>query len=41
MTSVLIGASRVEHIEDAVNALENRTFAASELTQIDHALEGS
>jgi L-glyceraldehyde 3-phosphate reductase len=35
MTSALIGASRVSQIEDAVAALGNATFSASELAQID------
>ena len=36
MTSALIGASRVEQIEDAVGALGNLAFGAEELA----ALEG-
>jgi L-glyceraldehyde 3-phosphate reductase len=35
MTSALIGASRVEQIEDAVGALANLTFSPAELDQID------
>jgi L-glyceraldehyde 3-phosphate reductase len=35
MTSALIGASRVSQIEDAVEALSNTEFSASELSQID------
>jgi L-glyceraldehyde 3-phosphate reductase len=35
MTSALIGASRVSHIEDAVAALDNAEFSAAELEQID------
>jgi L-glyceraldehyde 3-phosphate reductase len=35
MTSALIGASRVEQIEDAVGALANLTFSTAELDQID------
>jgi L-glyceraldehyde 3-phosphate reductase len=35
MTSALIGASRVEQIEDAVGALANLTFSTDELDQID------
>ena len=35
MTSALIGASRVAQIDDAVAALQNLDFSASELSQID------
>jgi L-glyceraldehyde 3-phosphate reductase len=35
MTSALIGASRVSQIDDAVEALSNTEFSASELAQID------
>ena len=35
MTSALIGASRVEQIEDAVGALKNLSFSAAELAEID------
>jgi L-glyceraldehyde 3-phosphate reductase len=35
MTSALIGASRVEQIEDAVGAAGNTVFSASELDEID------
>jgi L-glyceraldehyde 3-phosphate reductase len=35
MTSVLIGASRVSQIEDAVGALENLDFSPEELRAID------
>ena len=35
MTSALIGASRVEQIEDAVGALKNLSFSAGELAEID------
>ena len=35
MTSALIGASRVEQIEDAVGALANVTFSKAELDEID------
>jgi L-glyceraldehyde 3-phosphate reductase len=38
MTSVLVGASRVAHVEDAVRALANRTFASAELQAIDRIL---
>jgi L-glyceraldehyde 3-phosphate reductase len=40
MTSALIGASRVEQIEDAVGALKNCTFTVDELVMIDAALKG-
>jgi L-glyceraldehyde 3-phosphate reductase len=35
MTSALIGASRVEQIEDAVGALDNLAFSDAELKEID------
>jgi L-glyceraldehyde 3-phosphate reductase len=35
VTSALIGASRVEQIEDIVGALGNLEFTPAELTQID------
>jgi len=35
MTTALIGASRVEQIEDAVKALDNLKFAQAELDEID------
>ncbi|WP_342358895.1 L-glyceraldehyde 3-phosphate reductase [Terrarubrum flagellatum] len=35
VTSALIGASRVEHIDDCVGALANREFSADELAEID------
>jgi L-glyceraldehyde 3-phosphate reductase len=38
MTSALIGASRVEQIEDAVGALERLDFSTEELQQIDGIL---
>ena len=38
MTSALIGASRVEQIEDAVGALDNLDLNETELTQIDEIL---
>jgi L-glyceraldehyde 3-phosphate reductase len=38
MTSALIGASRVEQIEQNVAALENLDFSADELTSIDAIL---
>jgi L-glyceraldehyde 3-phosphate reductase len=40
MTSALIGASRVEQIEDAGGALKNLSFSAAELAEIDrHAVD--
>ena len=39
MSSALIGASRVSHIEDAVAALANLDFSAEELKKIDSNLE--
>ena len=39
VTSALIGASRVEHIEDAVGAVERREFSAAELSAIDRILQ--
>jgi L-glyceraldehyde 3-phosphate reductase len=38
VTSVLIGASRPAHIDDAVTALNNATFSAEELKSIDAIL---
>ncbi|MBN2090911.1 L-glyceraldehyde 3-phosphate reductase [candidate division KSB1 bacterium] len=38
MTSVLIGASKVSQIEDNVKILENLSFTADELTQIEQIL---
>jgi L-glyceraldehyde 3-phosphate reductase len=38
MTSALIGASRVEQIEQNVAALANLAFSASELNKIDGIL---
>jgi L-glyceraldehyde 3-phosphate reductase len=35
MTSALIGASRVEQIEDAVGALAQLDFSSDELSKID------
>lgn len=40
MTSALIGASRVEQIEDAVGALDNADFSKGELQTIDQILNG-
>jgi L-glyceraldehyde 3-phosphate reductase len=39
MTTALIGASRVNHIEEAVNALKNLTLTAEELKAIDRILK--
>ena len=38
VTSVLVGASRVEQLEDSVGALERLAFADDELAAIDAAL---
>jgi L-glyceraldehyde 3-phosphate reductase len=38
MTSALIGASRVEQVEQNVAALANLHFSSSELTRIDTIL---
>ena len=40
ITSVLIGASKVSHVQDAINALNNIAFTGDELTQIDAILKG-
>jgi L-glyceraldehyde 3-phosphate reductase len=40
MTSVLIGASRVSQIEDAVGALKNTKFSSEELKMIDKIVDG-
>ena len=40
MTSVLIGASKVEQIEDAVGMLKHLDFTSSELEQIETILNG-
>lgn len=40
MTSVIIGASRVAQIEDAIGALDNLAFGADELGRIDAILAG-
>jgi L-glyceraldehyde 3-phosphate reductase len=41
VTSTLIGASRPEQVTDSVNALDNLSFTADELKEIDrHAVEG-
>ncbi len=41
ITSVLIGASRVEQIEEAVSALSNTAFSSEELAEIDALLDGA
>ena len=38
VTSVLIGASKVQQIDDAVGALDNTEFSSEELTLIDEIL---
>ena len=38
VTSALIGASRIDHIEDAVGALANLAFTSDELQKIDRIL---
>ena len=38
MTSALIGASKVQQIEEAVAALDNLTFSETELAQIESLL---
>lgn len=38
VTSALIGASRTSHIDDAVSALENLTFASEEMQSIEDIL---
>jgi L-glyceraldehyde 3-phosphate reductase len=40
VTSVIIGASRVSQIEDDFKALENTSFSAEELAEIDEAVRG-
>jgi L-glyceraldehyde 3-phosphate reductase len=40
VTSVIVGASRVAQIEDDFKALENVTFSAEELAEIDAAVQG-
>jgi L-glyceraldehyde 3-phosphate reductase len=40
MTSVLFGASRVQHVEDAVAALRGLDFSRTELRKIDEILAG-
>jgi L-glyceraldehyde 3-phosphate reductase len=41
VTSVLIGASKVAHVEDAYNALSNLSFTKAELKEIDSILDGA
>lgn len=41
ITSALIGASRVEQIEEIVGALDKLDFSAQELSQIDTILSAS
>ncbi len=38
MTSALIGASRVGHVEEAVAALDTAAFGAEELERIERIL---
>lgn len=40
VTSVLIGASKVSHVMDAYNALNNLSFSGPELEEIDEILKG-
>ena len=41
MTSVLVGASSVEQLDDSLGALDHLDFTADELAEIDrHAVEG-
>ena len=40
MTSVLIGASKVEQIDDAVGTLNRLDFSSDELQQIELILNG-
>ena len=40
MTSVLIGASKVEQIEDAVGMLNKLDFSSDELQQVETILNG-
>jgi L-glyceraldehyde 3-phosphate reductase len=41
VTSVLIGASSVEQLEENLSALDNLSFSSEELSRIDaHAVEG-
>lgn len=40
VTSALIGASRVSHVDDAVGALANKSFASDELQSIEQILAG-
>jgi L-glyceraldehyde 3-phosphate reductase len=38
MTSALIGASKIRHVEEAVAALDHLSFTAGELSAIDAIL---
>jgi L-glyceraldehyde 3-phosphate reductase len=40
MTSVLIGASKVEQIDDAVGTLQHLDFTSAELEHIETILNG-
>lgn len=40
VTSALIGASRLAHIDDAIRALQNLSFSSEELQTIEHLLAG-
>jgi len=40
VTSVLVGASRVEHIEENLESLKNPSFSDDELEEIDSIIEG-
>ena len=40
VTSVIVGASRVSQLDDDFKALENITFSAEELAEIDEAVRG-
>jgi L-glyceraldehyde 3-phosphate reductase len=39
VNSALIGASKVAHVEEAVGALDNLSFSASELATIESLLK--
>jgi L-glyceraldehyde 3-phosphate reductase len=41
ITSVLIGASKIAQLDDAVGMLDNRQFSAQEIAEIDAILSGS
>lgn len=40
VTSALVGASKAEQIEDAVDTMKNLTFSSEELKQIDEIILG-